>query len=291
MDDDRPGLDPALFDRLWDELHKPTYYMGMRVFPFDAQTARRERYIPLKLLFFWLEKLPHPGGFPPDLELFALAQRHIRIGHLKTHGPSWRYFPEIFELEPESVEVIEGGQVLGEVRVSELIATEKVESDNPLIDIHDFAAWFREVSPEYLKLPAGFPGADTGAMESGEPDHCPLEEPEWLIFSELADAFAGLYIWEKAGWLQTLRSSEAAWIDNEECIRRGGKKGPAKLSKAHPVNVGMSLLARLKMKNSEMVTEVARELDKRFDEQPSLKPWRALWHRARRAQNTNLPLQ
>lgn len=278
-DPDQPGIDPALFDRLWDELHKPTYYMGMRVFPFDAQEARRERFIPLKLLLYWLDTLPHPKGCLPDLGLFGLARRHIRVGHLKTYGPSWRTTTEIVEHEPDSVEVIENGKVIGQARVAELIAIEKEEPDNPLIDVHDFATWFREVSPEYLRLPAGFPGSGSEAEAEGETVTIgvPLEGPEeWPTIQVLAAAFDGLNGWGEDQWQSNLGGgNRSPWIMDH--LNRPGKGGRGQYIRAHPVNLALGIIDKVMGAERQVVLS---RLDAVFS-RGELAAWRPHWMAAR----------
>lgn len=280
-DPDQPGIDHALFDRLWDELHKPTYYMGMQVFPFDAQAVRRERFIPLKLLLYWLDTLPHPQGCLPDLGLLGLAQRHIRVGHLKTYGPSWRINPEIVELEPDSVEVIENGKVLGQAWVAELTATEKEEPDNPLIDVHDFATWFHEVSPEYLRLPAGFPGAEVEAGESAEMG-LPLVEPEeWPTIYVLAAAFDGLHGWNRKNWESHLGGgNRSPWITSY--LKRPGKQGRGENIRAHPIGLALGIVSKATAEERE---EILSRLDAVFS-RSDLAAWRRHWN-AERSKNCN----
>jgi len=155
----------AAFSQAWERLNSR---LNSRAIPFDPKAARKERFIPLKVLLSWLEPLPAPGDSVSELvELFALAKRHIQVGHLKTRGPSWRYVPETFDQAPETIDVRLDGKVIGQVTRWDDLTPLADDPENPLIDIDDFAAWFRGVSPEYLRLPAGFPVA-AGEAAAGE---------------------------------------------------------------------------------------------------------------------------
>jgi len=286
----------AAFSQAWERLDSRAWErLNARGIPFDPKAARKEKFIPLKVLLSWLEPLPAPWYSVPKLELFALAKRHIQIGHLKPRGPSWRYVPGTFDQPPETIDVRVDGEVIGQVTRWAGLMPLPDDLESPLIDVLEFAAWFREVCPEYLRLPAGFPGAageaaagevsdatargaelDPGAADPPEATG-DLPEPDWPTLKELAGAFQGLHKWDEHDWLRSFRTNTSPWITG--AIRKAGKKGLGGRNTGNPVTLAMNLID-LEQRSGTNVAHLIRELDQRF-EQPPLLAWRAIWQRGR----------
>jgi len=269
----------AAFERAEESVVRPD---GI---PFNPTAARRERFIPLKLLISWLQRLPGSGGYRPDLALFALAQRHIEVGHLKTYGSAWNYVPETFDSAPQTVEATDSrGEIIGQTTIFADIVRYPADANDPLIDIHEFAAWFRALGFEGLALPAEFPERSAVALSRvgggvSLPDttgrDSALEEPEWPTIREVAAAFEGLHGWNEARWKQNLGgSNRASWITR--CLQRPGKQGRAVPIRVHPVRLALGLVAK-----AEDSAAATRELDCRFISVDSLKPWQPHWEAAR----------
>lgn len=138
-------------------MHDPAYFSGTQVFPFDPDAAKRERYISLHQLIYWLKKSPYPKGiWPPHIALLGLAQRHIKAGRLKTYGVSSR---TTFKAVTVPGEYIENGETR-HAEIFDIRAESQEQVDNPLLDIFEFTDWFREVNPDYLSLPDNWPAPE-----------------------------------------------------------------------------------------------------------------------------------
>lgn len=138
-------------------MHDPAYFSGTQVFPFDPDDAKRERYISLHQLIYWLNKSPYPKGtWPPHIALLGLAQRHIKAGRLKTYGVSSR---TTFKAVTVPGEYIENGEIR-HAEIFDMRAESQEQADNPLLDIFEFTDWFREVNPDYLSLPDNWPAPE-----------------------------------------------------------------------------------------------------------------------------------
>lgn len=145
----------------------PLKFMGAEVFPLDPDTAKRERFIPLYQLVHWLDK---PSSADEArwscLELLTLAAHHIRVGHLKAYAPNLVY---TVKTASSIEECIWDGEV-HEVEVMRISDFEKKEQPhNPLLDIFEFADWFREVNPDHLSLPDNWPAREVD--QANRPAH------------------------------------------------------------------------------------------------------------------------
>jgi hypothetical protein len=166
------------FDRIWAELSKePEFYMGWPVHSFDPEQAARRRYYPLAQVIYWLEKLPKPWGCFPDMELLSLARVHIQAGRLKHYGPSTRFTPVV--APPETVEVIEGGKTVSATlhfpfQIEEIKEVE--DAKNYVVDIFEFADWFRGLRFEYLRLPDNWPTTEPSQAKTPAPQ--PSSHPQ-----------------------------------------------------------------------------------------------------------------
>lgn len=158
---------------------EPAYFMGAEVFPLDPELAKRERFISLHQLIHWLEKSHPKGAFPPpDMALLGLAERHIKAGRLKTYGASVIAVPRMVSVPRE---IVEDGKV-HQVEVLEMRVDTEERPENPLLDIFEFTDWFREINPNYLKLPDNWPANEPGpaAPEVSEPGQRQGEINRWL---------------------------------------------------------------------------------------------------------------
>lgn len=265
----------AAFSRAW-------HGIDSHALAFDPKAVRRERFIPLKILFSWLEKLPAPRESEPELQLLDLAKRHVETGHLQTHGPTWRFIPETFDHDPRPIDVgvMDKGVISRQVtRLADVVGPLPDDPDNPLIDAYEFATWFREVSPEYLRLPVGFPGAETEAEAEVETVTIgvPLEEPkEWPTIQVLAAAYDGLNGWDEDQWQSNLGGgNRSPWIMDH--LKRPGRGGRGQFIRAHPVGLALGIV--------DKATEVERQvvlsrLDAVFT-RGELAAWRPHWMAAR----------
>ena len=158
-------------------MHDPIYFSGTQVFPFDPDDAKRERYISLHQLIYWLNKSPYPKGtWPPHIAMLGLAQRHIKVGRLKTYGVSSR---TTFKAVTVPGEYIENGETR-HAEIFDMRAESQEQADNPLLDIFEFTDWFREVNPDYLSLPDNWPahGVIPSTPSSQQSPTLPRAEPE-----------------------------------------------------------------------------------------------------------------
>lgn len=152
-------------------MQEPAYFMGTEVFPLDPEFAKRERFISLHQLIHWLDKSPYPKGTfpPPAWALLGLAERHIRAGQLKTYGASVRITPKIVSAPGE---IIEDGEV-HQVEIFDMRADAQEQPKSPLLDIFEFAEWFREIKPDYLELPDNWPAHEVDQVSMSAPQAIP----------------------------------------------------------------------------------------------------------------------
>ena len=156
----------------------PQKFFGTKVFPLDPDTAKRERFIPLYQLVYWLDK-PSSADDARWLygELLALASHHIRAGHLKAYAPALEHTVKtVSGIE----ECIWDGEV-HEVEVMRISGFEvKEQPHNPLLDIFEFTNWFREINPDHLSLPDNWPahGVIPSTPSSQQSPTLPRAEPD-----------------------------------------------------------------------------------------------------------------
>jgi hypothetical protein len=160
-----------IFDSLLAERIEPTYYMGFPVEPLNTEAAAQKRYFPLLQIVYWLDKQPSLDFKFQDMELVELARLHIRTGRMKSYGPSWR-----FDSAKRIKDVILDGEVIPRAEVFYPLEPMKYEdTENPLVDIFEFADWFRGLNFKHLSLPENWPMAEHNqaiipAPESGQPE-------------------------------------------------------------------------------------------------------------------------
>ena len=128
-------------------------------------------------MIYWLNKSPYPKGtWPPHIALLGLAQRHIKAGRIKTYGVSSR---TTFKAVSVPGEYIENGETR-HAEIFDVRAESQEQADNPLLDIFEFADWFREVNPDYLSLPDNWPahGVIPSTPSSQQSPTLPRAEPD-----------------------------------------------------------------------------------------------------------------